>query len=121
MKNIFFLLNFIFFSSAYGQPGWKATTAKDREDGELRRQQLEKSVPESFNSTPETALSPLKALSEHLDYADQIVTGRTHVIDEAHRFASFKTEKEDKKIQFANTPKTDTRSPVKKFVDWLHH
>lgn len=81
----------------------------------------EKSVPTSFNSTPETALSPLKVLSEHLDYADQLVTGRSHVMGEAGRFTDFKKEKEDKRMEFANAPKTDTRTPVKKFVDWLHH
>src|SRR5687768_9193253 len=54
----------------------------------------ERSIPGSFKSTPETALSPLKAISEHLDYADQLVTGRTHVIDEASRFAAHKDEKE---------------------------
>lgn len=86
-----------------------------------KKVQAEKSVPESFVSTPETALSPLKALSEHLDYADQVVTGRTHVIDEAHRFAQQKNEKEDKKMQFVNAPKKDTRGPVKKFVDWLYN
>ncbi len=80
----------------------------------------EKSVPTSFNSTPETALSPLKTLSEHFDYADQLVTGRTHVMDEAHRFTNFKKEKEDKRMEFANAPKTDTRTSVKKLVDWLH-
>lgn len=80
----------------------------------------EKSVPGSFNSTPETALSPLKALSEHLDYADQLVTGRSHVVDEASRFSAHKNEKEDKKMKFANSPKKDSRSPVKKLVDWLH-
>jgi hypothetical protein len=80
----------------------------------------ERSIPGSFKSTPETALSPLKALSEHLDYADQIVTGRTHVIDEASRFAAHKDEKEQKRMQYANSPKTDSRTPVKKFVDWLH-
>ncbi len=81
----------------------------------------ESSVPGSFKSTPETALSPLKALSEHLDYADQIVTGRSHVLDEAERFTSFKKEKEGKRMEFANTPKSDSRGPVKKLVDWLHH
>jgi len=80
----------------------------------------EKSIPGSFKSTPETALSPLKVLSEHLDYADQLVTGRSHVIDDASRFSAHKNEKEDKKMQFANAPKKDSRSPVKKFVDWLH-
>lgn len=80
----------------------------------------EKSIPESFKSTPETAFSPLKDLSEHLDYADQVVTGRSHVIDEANRFTAFKNEKEDKRMAFANTPQKDTRTPVKKFVDWLH-
>lgn len=80
----------------------------------------ERSVPESFNSTPQTALSPLKVLSEHLDYADQIVTGRTHVIDEASRFSAHKDEKEQKRMEQANAPKTDSRGPVKKLVDWLH-
>ena len=80
----------------------------------------ENSVPGSFNSTPETAFSPLKALSEHLDYADQIVTGRTHVIDEAQRFSKHKTEKENKKMAFDNNPDKQPRGPVKKFVDWLH-
>ena len=79
-----------------------------------------KSVPESFNTTPETALSPLKALSEHLDYADQLVTGRSHVTDEASRFTAFRKEKEDKKQEYATTPRTKSSSPVKKFVDWLH-
>lgn len=81
----------------------------------------EKSIPGSFKSTPETAFSPLKDLSEHLDYADQVVTGRSHVIDNAHRFTAFKNEKEDKQMEFKNTPKKDDRGPVKKFVDWLHH
>jgi hypothetical protein len=81
---------------------------------------IEKTVPGSFNSTPQTALSPLKVLSEHLDYADQIVTGRTHVIDDASRFSAHKDEKEQKRMQYANAPKTDSRTPVKKFVDWLH-
>ena len=80
----------------------------------------ERSVPESFKSTPETSLTPLKALSEHLDYADQIVTGRSHVVDEAQRFTAFKNEKEEKRMQFASTPKTEHKTPVKKFVDWLH-
>lgn len=80
----------------------------------------ENSIPASFNSTPETALSPLKTLSEHLDYADQLVTGRSHVIDESQRFTDQKKEKEDKKMEFNNQPKTDNRGPVKKFVDWLH-
>lgn len=80
----------------------------------------ENSVPQSFNSTPETALSPLKALSEHLDFADQIVTGRTHIIDEAKRFSAHKVEKEDKKMKFANDPNKNSRGPVKRFVDWLH-
>lgn len=83
--------------------------------------EAERSVPGSFKSTPETAFSPLKDLSEHLDYADQVVTGRSHVVDEAHRFTAFKNEKEDKALEFKNAPKEDTRSPVKKFVDWLHH
>jgi hypothetical protein len=81
---------------------------------------IEKSVPESFGSTPVTPLSPLKALSEHLDYADQIVTGRTHVMGEAQRFTTQKEEKEQKRMEFANMPKSDSRTPVKKFVDWLH-
>lgn len=80
----------------------------------------ERSIPGSFKSTPETALSPLKAISEHLDYADQLVTGRTHVIDEASRFSAHKDEKEQKRMNQANAPKTDSRTPVKKFVDWLH-
>lgn len=80
----------------------------------------ERSIPGSFKSTPETALSPLKALSEHLDYADQLVTGRSHVIDNASRFSAHKNEKEDKKMKFANAPKKDSRGPVKKLVDWLH-
>ena len=82
--------------------------------------EIEKTVPESFGSTPETALSPLKVLSEHLDYADQIVTGRTHVVDDASRFTAHKDEKEQKRMQQANAPKTDSKTPVKKFVDWLH-
>jgi hypothetical protein len=81
---------------------------------------IDKSVPESFASTPQTPLSPLSALSEHLDYADQIVTGRTHVMGEAQRFTKQKEEKEQKRMEFANMPKTDSRTPVKKFVDWLH-
>lgn len=81
----------------------------------------EHDMPGSFNSTPETAFSPLKAFSEHLDYADQVVTGRTHVIDEADRFSKQKGEKEQKRMEQANAPKTDTRGPVKKLVDWLHH
>lgn len=80
----------------------------------------ERSIPGSFKSTPETALSPLKTLSEHLDYADQLVTGRSHVIDEANRFTAHKKEKEDKKLKFKNEPAKDTRGPVKKLVDWLH-
>lgn len=80
----------------------------------------EKSVPGSFNTTHETALSPLKALSEHLDYADQIVTGRSHVVDEASRFTAHRDEKEQKKLEYANAPKAESKSPVKKFVDWLH-
>lgn len=80
----------------------------------------ENSVPGSFKSTPETPFSPLKDLSEHLDYADQIVTGRSHVVDEANRFQAFKIEKENKRLEFANSPKKETRGPVKKFVDWLH-
>lgn len=83
--------------------------------------EAEGSVPGSFKSTPETALTPLKALSEHLDYADQLVTGRSHVLGEADRFTSFKKEKEGKRMEFANTPKSDSRGPVKKLVDWLHH
>lgn len=82
---------------------------------------VEKSIPGSFKSTPETALSPLKALSEHLDYADQLVTGRSHVVGEAQSFANFKNEKEDKRMEYANSPKPVNHSPVKKFVDWLHH
>lgn len=81
---------------------------------------IEKTVPESFSSTPETPLSPLKVLSEHLDYADQIVTGRTHVMGESQRFAQQKDEKEQKRMEQANAPRTDSRGPVKKFVDWLH-
>ena len=81
----------------------------------------ENSVPESFKSTPETAFSPLGELHEHLDYADQLVTGRSHVVDEANKFTAFKKEKEDKKMKFSNTPKSESRGPVKKFVDWLHH
>lgn len=84
------------------------------------RIQVEKSIPESFNSTPETALSPLKAISEHLDYADQLVTGRTHVIGESNRFTAHKLEKEDKKMKFKNEPQKDSSNPVKKFVDWLY-
>lgn len=80
----------------------------------------ERSIPGSFKSTPETALSPLKAISEHLDYADQIVTGRTHVIDSASRFSAHKEEKEQKRIKQANAPKNDSKGPVKKLVDWLH-
>lgn len=80
----------------------------------------ERSIPESFKSTPETALSPLKAISEHLDYADQLVTGRSHVVDDANRFTAHKKEKEDKKLQFQNEPKKESKSPVKKLVDWLH-
>lgn len=80
----------------------------------------ENSVPGSFRSTPETPFSPLKDLSEHLDYADQLVTGRSHVVDEAHRFSAFKKEKEDKRLEFANSPKSANHGPVKKFVDWLH-
>lgn len=87
---------------------------------DLEKINTEKSVPASFNSTPETAFSPLKALSEHLDYADQIVTGRTHITDEAHRFSALKDEKEQKRMIQANAPKTDVRGPVKKLVDWLH-
>lgn len=82
--------------------------------------EIEKSVPESFGSTPQTALSPLKVFSEHLDFADQIVTGRTHVIDEAQRFSRHKIEKEDKQMKFSNNPDKNSRGPVKKFVDWLH-
>jgi len=84
------------------------------------RIKMEKSIPESFNSTPETALSPLKAFSEHLDYADQLVTGRTHVIDESQRFTAHKQEKEDKKMKFINEPQKKPTNPVKKFVDWLY-
>lgn len=84
------------------------------------RVKAEKSIPESFNSTPETALSPLKAISEHLDYADQLVTGRTHVIDESQRFTAHKQEKEDKKMKFRNEPQKQSTNPVKKFVDWLY-
>ena len=80
----------------------------------------EKSVPSSFDSTPATALSPLKALSEHLDYADQIVTGRTHVLGEANSFSREKVNKEQKRMEHANAPKVDSRGPVKKLVDWLH-
>lgn len=80
----------------------------------------ENSIPGSFNSTPETALSPLKALSEHLDFADQIVTGRTHIIDEAQRFSAHKVEKENKRMKFENNPNKNPRGPVKMFVDWLH-
>lgn len=82
---------------------------------------VEKSIPGSFKSTPETALSPLKALSEHLDYADQLVTGRSHVVGESQSFTDFKSEKEDKRMEYANSPKPISQSPVKKFVDWLHH
>lgn len=81
---------------------------------------IEKSIPGSFVSTPETPLSPLKALSEHLDYADQIVTGRTHVMGEAGSFAQQKEEKEQKRMEMANAPRVDSRTAVKKFVDWLH-
>jgi hypothetical protein len=81
---------------------------------------MENNIPGSFKSTPETALSPLKALSEHLDYADQLVTGRTHVVGEAQSFTAHRDEKENKKIEFNNAPKQDTRSAVKKLVDWLH-
>ena len=101
----------------------KPTHVPDEKHGNIIDQgkvDTEKSVPASFNSTPETALSPLKTLSEHLDYADQLVTGRSHVMDEAHRFTDFKKEKEDKRMEFANAPRTDTRTPVKKLVDWLH-
>ena len=80
----------------------------------------ERSIPGSFKSTPETALSPLKAISEHLDYADQIVTGRTHVVDSASRFAAHKEEKEQNRMKQANAPKTVSKGPVKKLVDWLH-
>ena len=81
----------------------------------------EESVPTSFKSTPETAFSPLGELHEHLDYADQLVTGRSHITGDANPFTAFKKEKEDKRMKFANTPKSDSRGSVKKFVDWLHH
>lgn len=83
--------------------------------------QAERSVPGSFKSTPETALSPLRTISEHLDYADQLVTGRSHIVGDAHPFTGFKKEKEDKRMQFANTPQKEKKGHVKKFVDWLHH
>lgn len=81
---------------------------------------MENKIPGSFRSTPETALSPLSALSEHFNYADQLVTGRTHVVGEAQHFTAQRAEKEDRKMQFTNEPKKDSRGPVKKFVDWLH-
>lgn len=84
------------------------------------RVDAENSVPGSFKSTPETPFSPLKDLSEHLDYADQVFTGRSHVVDEARRFSAFKKEKEDKRLEFVNSPKKENHGPVKKFVDWLH-
>lgn len=80
----------------------------------------ENSVPQSFKSTPETALSPLGELHEHLDYADQLVTGRSHVTGDSSRFTAFKNEKENKRLAFANSPKKESRGPVKKLVDWLH-
>lgn len=102
----------------------KPSHVPDEKPGNIideKKIQTERSVPESFNSTPETALSPLKTLSEHLDYADQLVTGRSHVVGDAQPFAGFKKEKEDKRMQFANTPQKNQKGPVKKFVDWLHH
>lgn len=83
--------------------------------------QAERSVPDSFKSTPETALSPLGTLSEHLDYADQLVTGRSHITGDARPFSGFKKEKEDKRMEFANKPQKEKKGHVKKFVDWLHH
>lgn len=80
----------------------------------------ENSVPGSFKSTPETAFSPLGELHEHLDYADQLVTGRSHVTGDSSPFTAFKKEKEDKRLAFANSPKKESRGPVKKLVDWLH-
>lgn len=67
-----------------------------------------------------TPLSGLSGLSEHLDYADQLVTGRSHVIDAAHRFTTQKDEKEEKRLKEANRPKKISRGPIKKFVAWLH-
>lgn len=81
---------------------------------------MENRIPGSFKSTPETALSPLSALSEQLNYADQLVTGRSHVVGEAQHFTAQRAEKEDRKMQFTNEPQKDNRGPVQKFVDWLH-
>lgn len=82
--------------------------------------QAEKSVPASFNPSAETAFSPLKVLSENLDYADQIVTGRTHVVGDADKFSRRKEEKEQKRIVHSNSPQNDSAGPIKKFVAWLH-
>lgn len=66
-----------------------------------------------------TPFSGLSTLSEHLDYADQLVTGRDHVIDAAHRFTTQKAEKEAKGVE-ANRPEEDSKGPIGKFFAWLH-
>jgi len=80
----------------------------------------EKSVPASFDSTPTTIFSPLKNFSGYLDYADQVVTGRTHVVGDSSKFTDHKREKEEKRMEFKNQPTKDDRGRVKKIVDWLH-
>lgn len=80
----------------------------------------EKMVPESFDSTPKTTFTPLKALSEHLDYADQLVTGRSHVVGEAQGFTLQKNEKEQRRLDFANQPHERKKNWVANMVDWFY-
>lgn len=81
-----------------------------------------KNIPKVTGSYGEsrTALSDLSALSEHWDFADQIVTGRSHVVGKSVHFDEIKKKKEEERLQFANQPKNEEVGAVKKFVNWLH-
>lgn len=68
-----------------------------------------------------TPLSPLGELSDHLAFANRLVTDdHGKVVDKASRFTQHIAEKEQKAMAETNKPKQDTRAPLKKFVDWLH-
>lgn len=73
----------------------------------------------SYGET-KTPLSGLSVFSEHLDYADQLVTGRDHVVGSADEFTRRKAEKEASRLAEANWPKGKSSGPIKKLIAWLH-